>query len=86
MHNRSHSLEISIKLHKDLEYNYNKSKIKTLNNEIDELKFQKKFYVQRDNDILKDIQNYNLKSVELSSRTNKSLENLNETEKSTRSI
>ena len=78
LHYRSQSLEKSIKLRKDMEYNYNKLKLNNLKNEIEELEFQKKFYIERNNDILKKIQKDRFISAELFSKTKISFEDLEE--------
>ena len=81
LHHRSQSLETNIKLRKDMEYNYNKLKTNNLKNEIEELEFQKKFYIERNNDILKNIQNNRFISGELFSKTKMSFNDLEKTKK-----
>ena len=79
IHFRINSLDSNIKLRKAFEYKYNNLRIKELEEEIDELKFQRKFYLQRNNNILKTIQNNNFKSFDLHSKTNDIIQNINET-------
>ena len=76
--NSSQSLDSNIQLNENLKYNYNKLRINELNKKIEELQFQEKYYIQRNNNILKNIQKNNFNSFELSSKTNKSLINLKE--------
>ncbi len=79
IHFRINSLDSNKKLRKAFEYKYNNLRIKELEEEIDELKFQRKFYLQRNNNILKTIQNNNFKSFDLHSKTNDIIQNINET-------
>ena len=79
IHFRINSLDSNIKLRKAFEYKYNNLRIKELEEEIDELKFQRKFYLQRNNNILKTIENNNFKSFDLHSKTNDIIQNINET-------
>lgn len=68
LHSRCLQLESSINLRKRIEYEYNTLKLEEVKERIDEIKFQKKFYIKRNNDILNDIQKRNLKSLEASSQ------------------
>ena len=79
LHYRSQFLETNINMRKDMEYNYNKLKLNDLKNEIEELEFQKKFYIKRNNEIIKKIQNDRFISDELVSKTKISFKDLEET-------
>ena len=73
LHSRNLQLESSINLRKEAEYEYNKLKIKELNERQDEFKFQKKFFIKRNQNILENIQKNNFASLELASASNKAL-------------
>ena len=73
LHTRNLQLESSINIRKEAEYEYNKLKIKELNERQDEFKFQKKFFIKRNQNILENIQKNNFASLELASASNKVL-------------
>ena len=55
LHSRQSELEAKIKMQKYMEYKYNQLKIEELNERIDEMKFQSKFFIKRNNNILEEI-------------------------------
>ena len=67
LHSRCLQLESSINLRKQIEFEYNTLKLEEVKERIDEIKFQKKFYIKRNNDILNEIQKRNLKNLEAAS-------------------
>ena len=67
LHSRCLQLESSINLRKQIEFQYNTLKLEEVKERIDEIKFQKKFYIKRNNDILNEIQKRNLKNLEAAS-------------------
>ena len=67
LHSRCLQLESSINLRKQIEFEYNTLKLEEVKERIDEIKFQKKFYIKRNNDILNEIQKRNLKNLESAS-------------------
>ena len=67
LHSRCLQLESSINLRKQIEFEYNSLKLEEVKERIDEIKFQKKFYIKRNNDILNEIQKRNLKNLEAAS-------------------
>ena len=64
LHSKSLQLESSINLRRQIEYQYNKLKLEEVKERIDEIKFQKKFFIKRNNDILDDIQKRKIKNLE----------------------
>ena len=78
LHSKNLLLESSIKLRKDMEYEYNKLRIKQLKEEIKEFEFQKEIFTKRNQDILDSIESNSLKGFDLASRTNQSLDELQE--------
>ena len=79
LHVRALQLESSIKLRKDMEYEYNKLKIEELKERQDEFNFQKKFYIKRNKDILDNIEKNKFTSFELASSSHKILEDIQTT-------
>ena len=67
LHSKAIKLESSINLRKQIEYEYNNLKLEEVKERIDEIQFQRKFFIKRNNDILNDIQKRNLKNLEISS-------------------
>ena len=67
LHSKALKLESSINLRKQIEYEYNNLKLEEVKERIDEIQFQRKFFIKRNNDILNDIQKRNLKNLEISS-------------------
>ena len=67
LHSRCLQLESSINLRKQIEFEYNTLKLEEVKERIDEIKFQKKYYIKRNNDILNEIQKRNLKNLEAAS-------------------
>ena len=67
LHSRCLQLESSINLRKQIEFEYNTLELEEVKERIDEIKFQKKFYIKRNNDILNEIQKRNLKNLEAAS-------------------
>ena len=67
LHSRCLQLESSINLRKQIEFEYNTLKLEEVKERIDEIKFKKKFYIKRNNDILNEIQKRNLKNLEAAS-------------------
>lgn len=76
LHKRILQLESSLKMRRNIEYEYNKLKIDELNEKIDDNKFQKKYILKRNKNILEDIEKHNQKAFELSSRTTQTFEDL----------
>ena len=76
LHSRQSELEAKIKMQKYMEYKYNQLKIEELNERIDEMKFQSKFFIKRNNNILEEINKNDISSFELASSSNQILENL----------
>ena len=76
LHQKQQSLLANSNMYKQIEYNMNKLKIEKLSQEIDEYKFQKKFYIQRNNNLLNDIENNKFKSSQLSLNSKSSFDNL----------
>ena len=81
IHKKSLQLDLSLKLRKKIEYEFNKLKIEELNEKIDEMKFQKKYIDKRNENILENIQKNNLNSLELASRSNQNLLSINNRKK-----
>ena len=65
LHSNSLQLETSINLRRQIEYEYNKLKLEEVKERIDDIQFQKKYFMKRNNDILEDIQKRNLKKIEV---------------------
>ena len=76
LHSRQSELGAKIKMKKYMEYKYNQLKIEELNERIDEMKFQSKFFIKRNNNILEEIKKNDISSFELASSSNQILENL----------
>ena len=76
LHSRQSELGAKIKLQKYMEYKYNQLKIEELNERIDEMKFQSKFFIKRNKNILEEINKNDNSSFELASSSNQILENL----------
>lgn len=76
LHSRQSELGAKIKMKKNMEYKYNQLKIEELNERIDEMKFQSKFFIKRNNKILEEINKNEISSFELASNSNQTLENL----------
>ena len=76
LHKRSLQLESSLKMRRNIEYEYNKLKIEELKEKIEDHQFQQKFINRRNQNILDDIERNNQKSFELSSRSSQSFEDL----------
>jgi len=76
LHTHALQLESSIKLRRQIEYEYNKLKLEEVKERIDEIEFQKKFYIKRNNDIINNIQKRNLKNIEQGSNNQVLLQNL----------
>ena len=76
LHTHALQLESSIKLRRQIEYEYNKLKLEEVKERIDEIEFQKKFYIKRNNDIINNIQKRNLKKIEQGSKNQVLLQNL----------
>ena len=64
LHSRSLQLESSINLRKEIEFQYNNLKLEEVKERIDEIKFQNKLFLKRNNDILNDLQKHKLKNIE----------------------
>ena len=64
LHSRSLQLESSINLRKKIEFQYNNLKLEEVKERIDEMKFQNKLFLKRNNDILNDLQKNKLKNLE----------------------
>ena len=69
LHSKSLQLQSSINLRRQIELQYNNLKLEEVKERIDEMKFQKKFFVKRNNDILNDIQKRKLKNIEKAANT-----------------
>ena len=80
-HSNNLLLESNIKLRKDMEYEYNELKIKQLKEEIKELEFQKPIFDKRNQNILDNLESNSFKGFDLASRTNQSLDCLQEQRK-----
>ena len=76
LHKKSLQLESNLKLRKNIEYEYNKIKLEEINENIDEMKFQKKFMHKRNEEILEEIQSNDFKSLEFGSLSNQYLSNI----------
>ena len=76
LHTRALQLESSINLRKQIEYEYNKLKLEEVKERVDEIEFQKKFFIKRNNDIINNIQKRNLKNIEQASNNQVLLQNL----------
>ena len=81
LHTHALQLESSIKLRRQIEYEYNKLKLEEVKERIDEIEFQKKFYIKRNNDIINNIQKRNLKNIEQDSKNQVLLQNLEKQKK-----
>ena len=81
LHSRCLQLESSINLRKQIEYEYNNLKLEEVKERIDEIKFQKKFFTKRNNDILNDLQKRNIKHIEAASTTLDMFQNLQKLKK-----
>ena len=64
LHSKSLQLESSINLRKEIEFQYNNLKLEEVKERIDEMKFQNKLFLKRNNDILNDLQKNKLKNLE----------------------
>jgi len=64
LHSRSLQLESNINLRKEIEFQYNNFKLEEVKERIDEIKFQNKLFLKRNNDILNDLQKHKLKNIE----------------------
>ena len=64
LHSRSLQLESTINLRKEIEFQYNNLKLEEVKERIDEMKFQNKLFLKRNNDILNDLQKNKLKNLE----------------------
>ena len=76
LHKKSLQLELSLKLRKNIEYEYNKLKLQESKENIEEMDFQNKYINKRNQNIIEDIQTYNFNSIESSSRFSYNLSNL----------
>ena len=76
LHKKSSQLELNLKLIKNIEYEYNKLKIKDLNERIEEIKFQKKYINKRNADILKEMESNDFNSMKFSSNSYMNLSNI----------
>ena len=76
LHKKSLQLELSLKLRKNIEYEYNKLKLQESKENIEEMNFQNKYINKRNQNIIEDIQTYNFNSIESSSRFSYNLSNL----------
>ena len=81
LHSRCLQLESSINLRKQIEHEYNNLKLEEVKERIDEIKFQKKFFLKRNNDIINDLQKRNIKNIEASSATLDIFQNLQKQKK-----
>ena len=81
LHSRCLQLESSINLRKQIEHEYNNLKLEEVKERIDEIKFQKKFFIKRNNDIINDLQKRNIKNIEASSATLDIFQNLQKQKK-----
>ena len=61
LHKRTLQLESSLKMRRNIEYEYNKLKIEELKEKIEDYQFQKKFINKRNQNILDDIESNNQK-------------------------
>jgi len=78
IHQRIQHLDSSIKLRKEMEYEFNKLKLGELNDKLDELQWQKTFFIKRNKNIIDLIQKNNFTSMELSSKSNQLIEIIKE--------
>ena len=76
LHTHALQLESSINVRRQIEYEYNKLKLEEVKERIDEIEFQKKFFIKRNNDIINNIQKRNLKNIEQGSKNQVLLQNL----------
>ena len=76
LHSRQSELGNKIRMKKYMEYKFNQLKIEELNERIDEMKFQNKFFIKRNKNILEEIAQNDITSFELASNSNQILENL----------
>lgn len=81
LHSRCLQLESSINLRKQIEHEYNNLKLEEVKERIDEIKFQKKFFIKRNNDIINDLQKRNIKNIEAASNTLDIFQNLQKQKK-----
>ena len=81
LHSRCLQLESSINLRKQIEHEYNNLKLEEVKERIDEIKFQKKFFMKRNNDIINDLQKRNIKNIEAASNTLDIFQNLQKQKK-----
>ena len=81
LHSRCLQLESSINLRKQIEHEYNSLKLEEVKERIDEIKFQKKFFIKRNNDIINDLQKRNIKNIEAASNTLDIFQNLQKQKK-----
>ena len=76
LHKKTLQIELSLKLRKNIEYEYNKLKLQESKENIEEMNFQNKYIKKRNENFIEDIQNYNFNSFESSSRSSQNLSNL----------
>ena len=76
LHKKTLQIELSLKLRKNIEYEYNKLKLQESKENIEEMNFQNKYIKKRNENFIEDIQNYNFSSFESSSRSSQNFSNL----------
>ena len=69
LHSRVLQLDSSINLRRQVEYEYSKLKLEEVKERIDEMQFQNKFFIKRNNDILNSIQKNKIKNIDITSNS-----------------
>ena len=69
LHSRILQLDSSINLRRQVEYEYSKLKLEEVKERIDEMQFQNKFFIKRNNDILNSIQKNKIKNIDITSNS-----------------